>query len=438
MAAMHAGNVPALVRHLAHGSRQAKELAACALRRIVFSETSTHRCNSAICQSIAVGGGIPALVSLLDCPDQATIDAACSLLADLTQGSAANIAAIAAADAIPLLIQLLRRCGGGGSDYMLSDVAAVLANLVRRCHDCHKCHQIRTSSICRCAPSRRLAQLYSSMRQIAPPILPHHACPALCRYFLQACNHPARRRAITSAGGIPPLLLLLRRRASPHVFRTAAHALHNVLHECPEACHAAVVAGGAPTLAHALCNSQIEEARREAGAALIAIADAGPGHHSADACFTCLVCEAIMAAGGIHALVELVSNGSEALQAAAAGNLYLLTHSSPERCQAIAAAGGIPALEGMLRQHLDEQGRNVAALCLRKLSSVDGLAAPPRVCGADGCTATRGLRCCAACRSVRFCSTACQHASWKEHKPLCLRRRAAADAATEASAQQQP
>ena len=44
-------------------------------------------------------------------PDQPVIEAATSLLSDLAQDSAANCAAMAAAGAIPPLIQLLGRGG---------------------------------------------------------------------------------------------------------------------------------------------------------------------------------------------------------------------------------------------------------------------------------------------------------------------------------------
>lgn len=68
-------------------------------------------------------------------------------------------------------------------------------------------------------------------------------------------------------------------------------------------------------------------------------------------------------------------------------------------------------------------------------------APPPRTCAAPGCTATRGLKRCAGCGVVRYCSTACSYADWQEHRPECRRLRAAvaetpAGGAAEAAPQQ--
>ena len=39
-------------------------------------------------------------------------------------------------------------------------------------------------------------------------------------------------------------------------------------------------------------------------------------------------------------------------------------------------------------------------------------------CANPGC-AGRGLKACARCQSVRYCSVACQRAHWRAHKPSC-------------------
>ncbi|KAL4458422.1 hypothetical protein ABPG75_013287 [Micractinium tetrahymenae] len=58
---------------------------------------------------------------------------------------------------------------------------------------------------------------------------------------------------------------------------------------------------------------------------------------------------------------------------------------------------------------------------------------PPRVCAAEGCSNTRGLRRCAGCGTVRYCSDACQSAHWKAHRPECRRLQAAVAREAEAS-----
>ena len=54
----------------------------------------------------------------------------------------------------------------------------------------------------------------------------------------------------------------------------------------------------------------------------------------------------------------------------------------------------------------------------------------PRVCAAPGCGATRGLRRCGGCGTVRYCSAACSRAHWRAHKGKCRRLQAAKAAAT--------
>ena len=49
---------------------------------------------------------------------------------------------------------------------------------------------------------------------------------------------------------------------------------------------------------------------------------------------------------------------------------------------------------------------------------------PPRVCAAPGCGATSGLRRCAGCATVRYCSAACSRAHWREHRAECRRLQA--------------
>ena len=51
-----------------------------------------------------------------------------------------------------------------------------------------------------------------------------------------------------------------------------------------------------------------------------------------------------------------------------------------------------------------------------------------RMCAAEGCGATRGLRRCGGCGSVRYCSEACSRAHWRAHKAGCQRLQAAAKA----------
>jgi hypothetical protein len=60
------------------------------------------------------------------------------------------------------------------------------------------------------------------------------------------------------------------------------------------------------------------------------------------------------------------------------------------------------------------------------------------VCGARGDRATKLLKC-DGCKSVLYCSEACQRAHWPEHKRVCRRpqRNNAAEAATAAAGAEQ-
>lgn len=53
---------------------------------------------------------------------------------------------------------------------------------------------------------------------------------------------------------------------------------------------------------------------------------------------------------------------------------------------------------------------------------------PARVCAAEGCDATRGLRRCGGCGTVRYCSEACCKAHWRAHKAECRRLQVVAKA----------
>ena len=67
-------------------------------------------------------------------------------------------------------------------------------------------------------------------------------------------------------------------------------------------------------------------------------------------------------------------------------------------------------------------------------------AAPARMCAAPGCGATRGLKRCGGCGTVRYCSEACSRVHWWAHKAECRRLQAerAAGAAGEASVAEVP
>ena len=91
------------------------------------------------------------------------------------------------------------------------------------------------------------------------------------------------------------------------------------------------------------------------------------------------------------------------------------------------------------RQHIPAKGSIVSALSrlreVREASAAHEAApASSRTCANPSCGASgAGLRRCADCGSVLYCSAACQRAHWKAHKAECRRLQAAAVAGSSGS-----
>ncbi|EFN51023.1 hypothetical protein CHLNCDRAFT_59342 [Chlorella variabilis] len=105
--------------------------------------------------------------------------------------------------------------------------------------------------------------------------------------------------------------------------------------------------------------------------------------------------------------------------AAEAAAAQLLAEEERERRQQAARQ----AAKAAKRQHQKERQRQRAAV------PAGEVAAGVRVCAAEGCGNTSGLRRCSRCRAVRYCSEACSHAHWKAHKAECRRLHTASAAA---------
>ncbi|EFN51033.1 hypothetical protein CHLNCDRAFT_59345 [Chlorella variabilis] len=113
------------------------------------------------------------------------------------------------------------------------------------------------------------------------------------------------------------------------------------------------------------------------------------------------------------------SAAGEAAAAAEAAAAQLLAEEEREEKQQAARQ----AAKAAKRQRQKERQRQRGAV-----PAGEG-AAGVRVCAAEGCGNTSGLRRCSGCRAVRYCSEACSHAHWKAHKTECRRLHTAAAAA---------
>ena len=146
--------------------------------------------------------------------------------------------------------------------------------------------------------------------------------------------------------------------------------------------------------------------------------------------------DAMSAAGGMQQQRELLQahGGERALQKAAPG----LPPDADDPQSPAADAG--PATGGGGRQSGEqpgaEEGAQAAGMKVEQpeapaAGSQPAAAAPacppaPKVCAAEGCGTTSGLKRCGGCASVRYCSVACSRAHWPAHKAECRRLQAAA------------
>ncbi|KAL4421200.1 hypothetical protein ABPG77_010075 [Micractinium sp. CCAP 211/92] len=143
----------------------------------------------------------------------------------------------------------------------------------------------------------------------------------------------------------------------------------------------------------------------------------------------------------IPALVHVAgSNADASTLIDAAQGLRCLDGASPQRNQAIMQASGADALQ-LLQKHTDPGVREHAARALAQLRmtaqlqaaaltcmaaaaaacSAECVTSQHRVCAAEGCVATKGLKLCARCGTVRYCSPECQASHWAVHRRTCKR-----------------
>lgn len=253
--------------------------------------------------------------------------------------------------------------------------------------------------------------------------------------------------ALARAGAIPAMEVLAwrLRHGDPALLQTVLEAVRN-LAAGPRLCQAAVVAAGiVPTVVRMLSSGN--GAVRAAAAGVISNVVVVNSVLLPDGFITLGLVEshlqAIAAAGAIPALVRCLQQPDPATETAAARALVCLAAGNPGRLRAIEAAGAVPPLQRVLQTSTDEDARDWARMALSAMCHPPAhtpLPAPaashpfpatappspgaPRTCAAPGCGATHGLRRCAGCAMVRYCSEACSCAHWKAHRAVCRRLQA--------------
>ena len=472
-----AGGVPALVECLRSGDEAAQPPAACALLNLVLHSPaladaivisdalpvliaclSSHSreaqwpachvldalaSSPERCAACAAAGAVRPLVRLLDSSDALVCAAAANALCQLSGGGLAVLAEIARAAAVPTLLRLLQH---SSDERVLVGALGTLANL---------------------------AMLGEVQRAAAAGTIP--AVPVLLRFLERAYDEGMQEaaavalnnlalsaeagRAIVAAGGVPALVAQLR--AHGRSCMGAAGALGHVAQLGADVCPAIVAAGAIAAAIERLQDPNSPEALMASAASLLHTLAGG----SLDRC------SAITAAGGVPALARCLRSDYWPLVKPAVLALAMLErhgsgHAEPDtlptalqRLLAAALGAGVREAANALAISLvtgsfvdadqdlatwQAERRRAAARLLAAQEAAAGAAAlaaaapapptaaagpgPPhcqrRSCAAPGCTNTRGLRLCAGCAMVRYCSEACSRAHWREHRDDCRRLQA--------------
>ena len=245
------------------------------------------------------------------------------------------------------------------------------------------------------------------------------------------CNNDGEcSRAVVAAGGVPSLLALL----SSHVADVAVRVLDCLAHACPEACVAIEDVGGVPMLMQ-LVSTRAGAA--EGAACLVGrLAELSPQLRSAfqAAGAQAAIGQLLLSYGipddelarmydtvGEELRLERAGLGSPPPSAAAAEG----AEEPAEEVEEAAAAAALPA-EPATPHAAEAAGSSTPLPHQPSQPASVQIAAPNphKICAAPGCGATRGLRLCGGCGTVRYCSEACSHAHWREHRAECRRLQA--------------
>ncbi|KAG1665297.1 hypothetical protein FOA52_015874 [Chlamydomonas sp. UWO 241] len=291
--------------------------------------------------AIAAAGAIPSLVQLLGRDVSTEVQAAAArAVGVLAGGHAQNQVAIAAAGAIPPLLELLGPASSAGvlaeasdalrslaSNYALNQAAIVasgvipaLVRLLEHADDEHDAHRyVQAAAAC-------------AMRALAE-------------------GNAQGEAAISAAGGIPALVVLLRPAAWPAAQEAASHILRRLAVNHGQCQVAMVAAGAIPALAKLLergGGGEEEDEDDDDGLAAVRVAaaytlcDLAEGNVQRQ--------DAIASAGAILTLAMMLGPESSAdAQKAAARALRILAAENAKNQLFIARAGAIPGLVLLLR-----------------------------------------------------------------------------------------
>ena len=363
-------------------------------------------------------GSAPALVRLLTRSRRATVqEAAGRAVAALARISPDIGALIEAGGAIPPLASLLHTSSNDG---VLSAACHALSVLL-----------FCSANAAAVAATNSVPRLLQLLRDSTSTSVQGHAALAMQQL---AGRNGAAAEQLVARGGIP--LLVQRLQSSDMLLLHGAAGTLAVLAGTAGLADAIIEEGGAVALARVLRNSSIKFVQCSVADALASLAGRTASCAAAVAAAGCIprLVQLLQASRDEHTLTDIVTS---ALPDKAAQVLCNLLTNSPAAAAAIKAAGGHAALQ----EHAHSQDARLQEVTARALVLLAEHAppqpappAPHRVCAAEGCAAATGLRRCAGCGRVRYCSVACGQAHWRTHRRDCKRWRAAAEAAAAAPA----
>ena len=394
--------IPQLVAVLSRGSELAARRAALTLSNII---TFGPQCGA----SVVEAGGPAALIRLSARSSSAAARAAaCAALNNLSKHAADAKSDLMAAGILPAFVSVLQQ-----SDRLIaSDSSRTVAHNALK-HAAHGIHNLCLEGTQALKPSAAAAAAAAAAGAAAALVHVLHSCQdegvrgsvALALGCMAGSRDPGACSSIAAAGGIEALgERVCSVRSSPKVLAEAMRALALLLHVEQARCDAlAAMPGLFPRLAELLRHGAGADGRVQPFACeLVRVVAA------------CELARDGLLAAGVEQALQLLA-GSPGLPAAPAASDALRRLTRPpvqpagERQSSAAAAAGSSAAPAAVAVPAAAQPQPPR---------------PPRVCAAPGCGATRGLRFCGGCATVRYCSEACSRAHWKAHRAECRRLQA--------------
>lgn len=368
------GSVPALVRRLRSGGVAQQLQALNALQTACKGKPEA-------CRAAAAEGAIPLVVRLLNSSVATVAAAAAAVLLDMGGTALELRQAMLAAGTLPALVPMF----GSNSEEAQASAANALMML------CHNDAEVTRAAAAAGGIPAAVQLLCSGNKTALYPSV------GLLSYFSKQQSNEVGAALDADARAIPMLVRLLdpARQRDKELQTGAAGTLAATVKGSRQVALACIEAGALPRLTQ-LAQAAHQGLRDNSMVALCTLAAECPAEVAAER-------------GAIPAMMQIMGSDANAgMMIQAVQSLSSAAAGSPQRSQgqAITEAGGIEALQ-YLRNHTSPEVREHAGRALARLgpaaAGTERVAPARRVCAAEGCVATRGLKRCARCGTVRYC-----------------------------------